>query len=230
MAARLLPLSLVLNVILLDMSGAAESTIAKPPIPNPIIDFIKSSCESTSYPVTCIQSLLRYANMIHQNEQKLAIKALSVSVSKTRSCASFVKEMGPVKGMKPIEHHVVQECIEFMDDSVDRLSQSVRELGLFGKAEGKDFVWHMSNVKTWVSAAMTNQRMCLNGLDGPHVDTNLKATIRPRVVDVSQVTSNALALVNHFASKNRTTGQTKTPEMKLVIKCICMLKSLICFV
>ncbi|TKY55429.1 21 kDa protein [Spatholobus suberectus] len=138
MVTRLLALSLVLNVILLDMFGVAESTVTKPPIPNPTTDFIKSSCESTSYPVACVQSLSRYANVIHQSEQKLAIKALSVSVSKTRSCASFVKEMGPVKGMKPIEHNAVRECIEFMDDSVDRLSQSIRELGLLGKAEGKD--------------------------------------------------------------------------------------------
>ncbi|TKY55431.1 21 kDa protein [Spatholobus suberectus] len=185
MAARLLALSLVLNVILLDMSSAAESIVAKPLIPNPTTDFIKSSCESTSYPVMCVQSLSRYANTIRQSEQKLAIKALSVSVSKTRSCASFVKEMGPVKGMKPIEHNTVRECIEFMDDSVDRLSQSVRELRLL--------------------------RMCLDGFDGPHVDANLKAAIRPKIMDVSHVTSNALALVNHFASKNRTAAQTKTP-------------------
>ncbi|TKY66907.1 21 kDa protein [Spatholobus suberectus] len=211
MVARLLALSLVLNVILLHMSGAAESTIAKPHIPNPSTDFIKSSCESTSHPIACVQSLLRYANMICQSEQQLTIKALSVSVSKTRSCASFVKEMGPVKGMKPIEHNAVRDCIEFMDDSVDRLSQSVRELRLLGKAEGKDFAWHMSNVQTWVSAAMTNQKTCLDGFDGPHVDANLKAAIRPKVVDVSQVTSNALELVNHFASKNLTVAQTKMP-------------------
>ncbi|TKY55410.1 21 kDa protein [Spatholobus suberectus] len=211
MAARLVALSLVLNLILLHMSGAAESAVAKPPIPNPTTDFIKSSCESTSYPVACVQSLSRYANAIGQRERQLAITALSVSVSRTRSCALFVKEMGPVKGMKPIEHNAVRECIEFMDDSVDRLSQSIRELGLLGKAEGNDFAWHMSNVQTWVSAAMTNQKTCLDGFDGPHVDANLKAAIRPRVVDVSQITSNALSLVNRFASKNRTATQTKTP-------------------
>ncbi|TKY53336.1 21 kDa protein [Spatholobus suberectus] len=144
-------------------------------------------------------------------ERLLAITALYVSVSRTRSCASFVKVMGSAKGMKPIEHNVVQDCIELMDDSVDRLSQSIRELGLLGKAEGKDFAWHMSNVQTWVSAAMTNQKTCLDEVDGPHVDANLKDAIRPRVVDVSQVTSNALALVNRFASKNRTIAQTKMP-------------------
>ncbi|TKY53335.1 21 kDa protein [Spatholobus suberectus] len=211
MAARLLALSLVLNFILLHMSGAAESTVVKPPIPNPTTEFIKSSCESTSSPVTCVQSLSRYASTIRQSERLLAITALYVSVSRTRSCASFVKVMGLAKGMKPIEHNAMQDCIELMDDSVDRLSQSIRELGLLGKAEGKDFEWHMSNVQTWVSAAMTNQKTCLDEVDGPHVDANLKDAIKPRVVDVSQVTSNALALVNHFASKNRTTAQTKMP-------------------
>lgn len=107
--------------------------------------------------------------------------------------------------MKPREYNALRDCVENMNDSVDRLSQSVKELGLvMGKGKGKkDFTWHVSNVQTWVSAAITDQDTCLDGLDGPHVDANLRASVRPRVVYASQVTSNALALVNHFASKYR---------------------------
>ncbi|RDX66210.1 hypothetical protein CR513_55044, partial [Mucuna pruriens] len=62
----------------------------------------------------------------------------------------------------------------------------------------------MSNIQTWISAAITNQGTCLDGLDGPHVDAKLKLAIRPRILDASQVTSNALVFINRFASKHPT--------------------------
>lgn len=119
----------------------------------------------------------------------------------TKSSASFMKKMTKVKGIKPREHGAVQDCKENMDNSVDRLNQSVKEMGL--TAAG-NVMWRMSNVQTWVSAALTDQNTCLDGFSHPQMDRNLKASIRARVVDASQVTSNALALVNRFASKIET--------------------------
>ncbi|KAJ1379631.1 Pectinesterase inhibitor domain [Sesbania bispinosa] len=204
MAERLLSLSfLVLSLVLYMAASTAESAVARRPNPNPI-DFIKSSCRATLYPAVCVQSLMGYANVIRQDEHQLAITALNVSVWRTRSSASFMKKMSKVKGIKPRDYGAVQDCKENMDNSVDRLNQSVKELGLTGKALGQDPMWHMSNVQTWVSAALTDQNTCLDGFASPHVDRKLKATISARVVDVSQVTSNALALVNRFASRYRT--------------------------
>lgn len=97
----------------------------------------------------------------------------------------------------------MRDCIENMGDTVDRLSQSVRELGQVGQ----DFLWHMSNVQTWVSAALTDENTCLDGFSGHSMDGNVKAAIRRRVANVAQVTSNALALVNRFASKHTVEDQ-----------------------
>ncbi|KAI8030579.1 hypothetical protein LOK49_LG01G01327 [Camellia lanceoleosa] len=63
-----------------------------------------------------------------------------------------------------------------------------------GKGKGKDFLWHMSNVETWVSAALTDENTCLDGFSGRALDGNVKASIKARVTNVAQVTSNALAL------------------------------------
>lgn len=208
MVTKRLWLSLLVLNLVLYMASIAESNVVKRSNPT---DFIKSSCKSTRYPVVCVQCLIGYANSIRQNEQQLAITALKVSISWTRSCGSFVKKMAKVKGIKPREYRAVQDCIENMDNSVDRLSQSVKELGLTGQAISEEFAWHMSNVQTWVSAAMTYQDTCLDGFAGPRMNGNLKSAIRDRVLSVSQVTSNALALVNGFASKHQTATLTKKP-------------------
>ena len=43
----------------------------------------------------------------------------------------------------------------------------------------------------------------LDGFSGHLMDGNVKAAIKRRFTIVAQVTSNALALVNHFASRHR---------------------------
>lgn len=192
--ARLgLSLLLLLNLVL-HMSGWADSATVRHSNPT---DFIKSVCRATRYPALCVQSLSGYAGVIGQSEQKLAMTALSVSISRSRSCASFVKKILKVRGIKNREYKAVQDCIENMGDSVDRLSQSARELGHVGEGE---FLWHMSNVQTWVSAALTDQNTCLDGFASPGMDGTLKTTITRTVLPVSQLTSNALAFVNRFAS------------------------------
>ncbi|CAN6200539.1 unnamed protein product [Urochloa humidicola] len=70
-------------------------------------------------------------------------------------------------------------------------------MGGAGRAGSPAFKWHLSNVQTWCSAALTDENTCLDGLSGGRgVDPGTRAAIRGKVVEVAQVTSNALALVN----------------------------------
>lgn len=133
----------------------------------------------------------------------MALTALSVSLSRARSAAVFSSKLTKVRGLKPREHLAVRDCIENMADSVDILSHSVQELGHTGTAVSQDFMWHMSNVQTWVSAALTDENTCLDGFAGRVMEGKVKDAVRRRVIDVAQVTSNALALINRFAEKQR---------------------------
>ncbi|XVF51667.1 hypothetical protein PTKIN_Ptkin04bG0202800 [Pterospermum kingtungense] len=171
-------------------------------------DYIVASCKATSYPALCIECLSGYASVIRKNEQHLAETALSVGLSRAQSAAAFVAKMMKVRGIKPRERQAVKDCIETMGDSVDRLSQSVKELGHMGRDVGQDFIWHMSNVQTWVSAALTDENTCLDGFAGRFMDGNIKVAIRRRIVNVAQVTSNALALVNRFAARHKVAKPT----------------------
>ncbi|XP_021901922.1 21 kDa protein-like isoform X2 [Carica papaya] len=166
-------------------------------------DFIKASCQATRYPALCIHCLTGYASSIQQSEQHLVQTSLTVSLSRARSAAAFVAKMAKIKGIKAPDYEAVEDCIENMGDTVDRLSQSVKELAHMGRRVGPDFLWHISNVQTWVSAALTDENTCVDGFRGRGMDGSLKSLIRRRIVRVAQVTSNALALVNRFASRHR---------------------------
>ncbi|XVF49337.1 hypothetical protein PTKIN_Ptkin04bG0003400 [Pterospermum kingtungense] len=164
-------------------------------------NFIKASCSATKYPAICIQSLAAYAPSIKQSPRQLAQTALSVSVDRAKSTQAFVSKMKKFTGLKKREYEAIKDCIEEMSDSVDRLGRSFQELKRVGEAKGQDFSWHVSNVQTWVSAALTDENTCVDGFAGRGMDGKVKASIRGRVINVAQVTSNALSLVNQFASK-----------------------------
>lgn len=166
-------------------------------------NFIKASCSTTRYPALCVQSLSAYANTVKLSHKELAEAALAVSLARAQAAREFVTRSAKLKGLKAREYEAVKDCLEEMGDTVDRLGKSMKELkGMGSQSKGQDFVWHVSNVETWVSAALTDENTCMDGFSGKATEGRLKTSIRARVVDMAQVTSNALALVNRFASKH----------------------------
>lgn len=164
-------------------------------------NFIKSSCSTTQYPALCVESLSVYANTIQQDPHQLVQTALSLSLNRSDSTKAFVTKCNKFRGLKPREYAALHDCAEEISDSVDRLSKSLKELKLC-KVKGEDFNWHISNVETWVSSALTDESTCSDGFAGKALNGKIKASIRGRMVNVAQVTSNALALINQYAAKH----------------------------
>ncbi|KAK4435092.1 hypothetical protein Salat_0672500 [Sesamum alatum] len=176
---------------------AADSTST------PEAAFIKAECRATRYSALCVQCLSNYTPPVQQSQRQLAQAALSVSLTRAQSAASFVSKLARIRGIKPMEYQAVKDCIRNMGDTVDQLSRSMKELGAMTRVAGQDFDWRVSNVQTWVSAALTNENTCMDGFRGSVMDGNVKVAIRRRVLNCAQVTSNALALVNRFASRHK---------------------------
>jgi pectinesterase inhibitor-like protein len=174
-------------------------------------DFIRKSCRETQYPSVCVQSLSSYGAAAGspppRSPQELARAALSVSADRAKSASAYVGRLcggqglrGGAKGKAAPASSPARDCLENMADSVGHLRDAAKEMGAgLGRAGTPAFRWHLSNVQTWCSAALTDENTCLDGLSRG-VDTKTRAAIRSKVVDVAQVTSNALALVNKVGS------------------------------
>ena len=67
------------------------------------------------------------------------------------------------------------------------------------KLRGHDIDLVMSDVQTWVSAALTDETTCSEGFQGKAVEGGVKAAVRRRIVNIAQLTSNALSLINRIA-------------------------------
>ncbi|CAF1708929.1 unnamed protein product [Brassica oleracea var. botrytis] len=166
------------------------------------VNFIQASCKSTTYPTVCFSSLSGYANSIQTSPQRLAETALTVTVNQAQSTKVFVSRLARFKGLKKREVQAIRDCIEEISDTVDRLTKSVQEVKMCGRAKGRDQFWfHMSNAQTWTSAALTNAITCSDGFARRIMDGRIKNSVRARIVNLGRGTSNALALINAFAKK-----------------------------
>ncbi|XP_047324359.1 21 kDa protein-like [Impatiens glandulifera] len=192
---------------LLYAAGTANSSAATTTTTTTTTSFIRASCEVTTYKAVCVQSLVGYASAIQRSQRQLAHTALAVSLERAQASRTLMSKMTKLRGLKPMEHQAIRDCMEEMGDSVDRIRQSVQELKITlimaqeGKKKNKkELLWHLSNVQTWVSTALTDESTCMDGVSDRGFNPRIKAEIRNRVTNLAQVTSNALALINHFST------------------------------
>lgn len=205
MAKLALYFLLQLSFTLLHTPHKAESTTPNASTP---AEFVTNSCRPTRFPKVCVQCLSSFANQIQNNEQTLVQTALSVSLDRTKSAMVFLTKISRVQGIKPRESRALKDCYDNLQGSMDRLSQSINELEEMNKsATGADYEWHASNLQTWVSGALTNENMCLDGFARSDMDGNVKVHVRSTVLELARITSNALALCEGFASRHRPVGK-----------------------
>ena len=166
--------------------------------------FIRTSCNTTLYPDVCYTSLARYANAVQQDPGQLARVAIAVSLSKVHRASSYISNLtrdadytGDSRAASALH-----DCFTNLDDAVDEIRGSLKQMRQIGAAgAGADsFLFQMSNVQTWMSAALTDEETCTDGFQDV-ADCPVKADVCDRVTKVKKFTSNALALVNGYANK-----------------------------
>ncbi|KAJ9553235.1 hypothetical protein OSB04_017280 [Centaurea solstitialis] len=181
------------NTILIILLYTASTITFISALPKTNVEFIKSSCSFTTYPTLCVSSLSTRAGAIQTSPKLLAQTALSVTLDTTRSTSTAIVKLSKMHGMAPLEVAAMNDCIELLGDSVYELENSLKEMSRRGSKSSHLLI---SDLQTWVSAAMTNEDTCIEGF----VNTKMKNVVRGKIVNVAHLTSNALALINSYAN------------------------------
>ncbi|KMZ65297.1 Pectinesterase [Zostera marina] len=165
--------------------------------------FIWRSCKVTQYHRLCYASLSSHAKSIGKDQIKLAISAAEVSESRIRIVATHVKSVLASSNSSKV---ALKDCIETLSDAESLTKQSATELKALKNAKGTNVAWHVKNAQTWLSAVITNEETCMDGLtnDGRGLSsTNTSATkvVIRKVRKIEQFSSNALALTNSLVCR-----------------------------
>ncbi|KAG2708916.1 hypothetical protein I3760_05G215400 [Carya illinoinensis] len=161
-------------------------------------NYIKTSCNSTTYPALCYKSLSPYAFNIKENPHHLRKTALSRTLKAARNASFTVKRLSrQMAGLTPrLEAAVIKDCIVTMENSLDELKQSLNAMKHLNESNEEV---QLENIKTWVSAALIDEHTCMDGFEeGGWVSAAVKNKISNSVVKIAWLTSNALCLINNL--------------------------------
>ncbi|KAK6778358.1 hypothetical protein RDI58_025076 [Solanum bulbocastanum] len=165
-------------------------------------DYIRSSCKTTLYPDTCYHSLNHYATAVQRDPGRLARVAIGVSLAKAKRMSAFVSNLSREAdyGAQPRAVAALHDCFSVFGDAVDQIRDSLSQMRTLG-GSSESLRFQMSNVQTWMSAALSNEDTCTDGFEDVSDDEPLKLDVCNRAGKVKEVTSNALAFINSFANK-----------------------------
>ncbi|XP_027339035.1 pectinesterase 3 [Abrus precatorius] len=140
-------------------------------------DSIRVVCNVTRYPASCLAAISPSANATDPE----AILALSLRAS-LHALSTLASSLG-TKG------HALADCKDLMDDALSRLNDSLSTMAAPPLTEAK-----IADVQTLVSASMTDQQTCLDGLEEVG-DVAALAYMKKSMQRCSEYTSNSLAIV-----------------------------------
>ncbi|GAB4840431.1 hypothetical protein Ancab_021198 [Ancistrocladus abbreviatus] len=195
-----------LSLLLLQTPTTNAYTTTSAPTAAPssnAIHFIRSSCSNTLYPEICYTSLSRYANAVQQDPAQLARIAIGVSLATARRMAIYVSKLShnAEYGSDHRAAAALHDCFSTFGDAVDQMHGSLKQMRQLGSAgtNNEALRFQLSNVQTWMSAALTNEDTCTDGFEDV-AEGPVKSDVCSRVAGVRELTSNALALVNSYAA------------------------------
>lgn len=159
---------------------------------------VKSACSSTFYPDLCFSAVAATTKKVIRSQKDVIELSLNITTTAVEHNYFTIKKLlGKKQGsLTEREKTALHDCLETIDETLEELHQAVKDLHLYPNE--KSLKQHADDLKTLMSAAMTNQETCLDGFS--HEDADKK--IRQALVDgekyVEKMCSNALAMIKNM--------------------------------
>lgn len=158
-------------------------------------NYVQDACSVTRYHDICIRSLSPFSNTAKRSPSKWARAGVSVTLTEAKGVSQYLINLKKQRTMTGRNRIALSDCIECVQDAIDNLHKT---LAVLRNLNGRTFDTQMSDVNTWMSAALTDEETCLDGFDSRK--RKQVKSLRKQVLNVSYITSNALALCNKLAS------------------------------
>ncbi|KAL2485009.1 Plant invertase/pectin methylesterase inhibitor superfamily protein [Abeliophyllum distichum] len=162
-------------------------------------DFIRECCKTTLYCELCYNSLAGYSTSVQKNPVRLTSIAVNVSLTRAKRMEAYffnISRQVELHAADPRAASALLDCCTLFDDAVHLIRDSLKQMGRL-KGSGEALRFQISNIQTWMSAALTNEDTCTDGFDDVPEGT-MKTDVCDKVVIAKQMTSNALAFVNRY--------------------------------
>ncbi|KAI9090382.1 hypothetical protein K1719_028717 [Acacia pycnantha] len=160
---------------------------------------VKSACSTTLYPELCYSAVSSEPGFTEKISSHRDVIELSLNIT-----------------IRAVEHNLfnIEELNdkrkETIDETLDELHTAYQDLKIYPNK--KTLYQHADDLKTLISAAITNQVTCLDGFFYDGADKKVRGALEAGQVHVEHMCSNALAMI-----KNMTDTDVANYEMKMGI-------------
>ncbi|KAL6541351.1 hypothetical protein OROHE_011059 [Orobanche hederae] len=150
-------------------------------------DSLKKVCAVTRHPDSCFSSVSPLNSPPSSNPLRFFNLSLHASITEVASLKDLLAERKPEPALK--------DCAELFDDASSQLGRSAESICV-GRGEKVLTDMKISDLKTWISAAMTDQVTCLDGLE--EMESTALDEFRVKVQRSQEYMSNTLTILNNI--------------------------------
>uniref|UniRef100_A0A7N0U3V5 Pectinesterase n=1 Tax=Kalanchoe fedtschenkoi TaxID=63787 RepID=A0A7N0U3V5_KALFE len=153
---------------------------------------ISKACATTRYPNLCLNSLLGVPGATAASQTDLVHISFNLTLQKFGRALVSTSDLATLQ-MDQRVRSAYDDCLELLDDSVDDLTRSLLSVSPSQNQRPAS----TSDVKTWLSTALTNHDTCTEGFSA--VAGPVKTQMLQHLTDLAELVSNCLAI---FSASN----------------------------
>lgn len=212
--------ALLLVMLMFVHISSFETTIFKPYKEENFLSLVAKACQFIDAHESCVSNIRTHIEKSGHGLNPHSV--LSAAVKEAHDKAMLAMERIPTVttlSIRSREQVAIEDCKELVGFSVTELAWSMLEMNKLHGGGGIDGDSHDpavagGNLKTWLSAAMSNQDTCLEGFEG--TERKYEALIKGSLRQVTQLVSNVLDMYTQLNAlpfkSSRNESIDKSPE------------------
>ncbi|XVE73528.1 hypothetical protein DITRI_Ditri11bG0125400 [Diplodiscus trichospermus] len=158
---------------------------------SPKMKAVSNFCSSTDYQETCHKTL---GSVNSTDPKEYILQAILASEEAVKKFFNFSDSLIVQAQNDSRAKMALDDCKEMMDYAVQSLQASYSEVG---DGELRNMNERIADLRTWLSAVISYQQSCLDGFEH---ESNIKQSMTNGIVDASELTANALAIVTKLSN------------------------------
>ncbi|CAH8308293.1 unnamed protein product [Eruca vesicaria subsp. sativa] len=187
----IISLLLILTIVALTAGAFARPSHNPPPVSSS--KSLKTVCTVTPYPETCFKALSSSSSLKETDPESILELSLRIASEKVSTLSMSFRSIDDMP-----EEAAVKDCVKLYADAGSQLNETLTEIVTEKEKKGGNWMTEkvVGDVKTWISAAMTDGETCSDGLE--EMGTVVGDEIKKEMVIANQMMSVCLAIVSQM--------------------------------
>lgn len=189
---------------------------------------LKASCSSTLYPDLCYSAISSAPSSTItkiSSMKDVIVASLNLTTRAVHHNHFLVENLIKTRTNLTVrETNALHDCIESIDETLDELRRTLQDLLSYehnnnnnnnSSRRGKSLKDYADDMKTLVSAAMTDQETCLDGFSHDDADRHVRETLQSGQEHVEKMCSNSLAMIKNMTDVDIAAAEAASKKRQL---------------